>query len=383
MGSLTDFLFEGAAPPATTTYGQKTENLPQWMSDYTQGLVARANAVAAEPYQAYQGPRIAGFTPDTQNAFNMTRNAATAYQSPLQQAMGLTQQGGDQNPTGAAEPYLGQAGSMTTGAVAPGQGGLAQAMPYMQQAGQTFPGAAQQYMDPYIQNVINRSSDLATRTFNEQLLPGIQDKFTRAGQYGSRGMETDLLRGARDVTQNIQDSANAQLSQAYTNAGQMFGADQSRIGNLANLAGQLGGQQQSAQLQAGQQLGALGQTAGSLAAQTGQLQLGAGQQMGNLAGLTQQLGLTGAGAMDTVGQMQQQQNQKNLDTAYQDFQNQTQYPRQTIDWMSSVIRGLPAPTSSQTTQVGPANVYQPSPLSQLGSVLTGVSGLQKVLGGQG
>jgi hypothetical protein len=329
---LANFLFEGQAPPSTTTYGQRTDNIPQWMSDYTQGLIARANAVAAEPYQAYGGPRIAGFTPDSMNAFAQTRTAANAYTGPLQQALGMTQN-----------------------ALEPGQGGMAAAQPYMQQAGQAFPGAAQQYMDPYIQNVIGRSQELANRNFTENLMPQISDTFTRAGQYGSAGMQERALRGARDVSENLQSQANAQLSGAYQNAGQMFGADQGRIGALAQLAGQLGGQGQAAQLQGAQQLGQLGQ-------------------------LSQQLGLTGAGALDTVGQMQQGLQQRSLDTAYQDFQNQTNYPRQTIDWMSSVIRGLPTPTSTQSTQVGPASVYQPSPLAQLGSFATGIGGLGQLLG---
>lgn len=380
---VADFLFEGSPPPATTTYGKKTENIPQWLSDYSQGLVARANAVAAEPYQAYGGPRIAGFTADTQNAFNQTRQAANAYQSPLQQAMNFTQQAGQSNPMQQANPYFSGAAGLTMGAVAPGQGGLAQAAPYMQQASQTFPGAAQQYMDPYIQNVLDRSGQMATRQLNEQFLPSLQDKFTRAGQYGSSGMLREGNRGVRDITENLQSQMAGQLSNAYQNAGSMFGADQSRLAGLGQLAGQLGGQQQGALLQAGQQLGGLGSSVGSLAGQTGQLQLGVGQQMGNLAQSAQQLGLAGAGALDTIGQMQQGLNQRNLDTAYQDFQNQTNYPRTTLDWMNSVIRGLPAPTQTTSQQTGPASSYQPSPLAQLGSFGTGVAGLQKLLGGQG
>jgi hypothetical protein len=330
---LASFLFEGQAPPSTTTYGQKTENIPQWMSDYTQGLVARANAIAAEPYQQYGGPRVAGLTPDTLNAFAQTRSAANAYMGPLQQALGMTQD-----------------------AFGEGTGGMAAAQPYMQQAGQTFPGAASQYMDPYIQNVIGRSQELANRNFNEQLMPSIESKFIRGGQYGSAAMQQAALRGARDVSENLQSQANAQLSGAYQNAGQMFGADQGRMGALAQLAGQLGGQQQAMQLQGAQQLGQLGQ-------------------------MQQGLGLQGAAALDTIGQMQQGLNQRNLDTAYQDFQNQTNYPRQTIDWMSSVIRGLPTPTSTQLTQVGPASSYGPSPLGQLGSLAGVIGGLSQQQGG--
>ena len=63
MASLTDFLFEGRPPKSVTTYGQTIKDVPKWLSDYTQGLIARANQAAAEPYIPYGGPRIAPFTP--------------------------------------------------------------------------------------------------------------------------------------------------------------------------------------------------------------------------------------------------------------------------------------------------------------------------------
>lgn len=329
---IADFLFEGKPPPSTTTYGSTTAEIPQFMSDYTQGLISRANAVAAEPYQQYGGPRVAGFTADTQNAFNQTRQAAGSYMGPLAQALGLTEQ-----------------------AAAPGASGLAAAQPYLQQAGQNFGAAqAQQYMDPYVQNVIDRSTQVANRNYNENILPELTSKFTANGQYGSSAMQREANRAARDVTEGLQTNAASQLSGAYTQAGNLFNADQARQLAVGQTSGQLAGQQQGAMLQAGQQLGTLGQT-------------------------QQQLGLQGAAALDTIGQEQQGQNQKNLDVAYQDFLNQTNYPRSTIDWMSSVIRGLPAPQSTQTTSTGPGSVYQPSPLAQLGSFGTGIAGLQQLL----
>ena len=63
MGGALDFLFEGKAPPSVTTYGSTVTDMPKWLSDYTQGLIGKANAVAGEDYQAYGGPRLAGLTP--------------------------------------------------------------------------------------------------------------------------------------------------------------------------------------------------------------------------------------------------------------------------------------------------------------------------------
>ena len=80
MGANTDFLFEGKPPQSVTTYGTTVEGTPKWMSDYTQGLIARANAAAAEPYIPYGGPRIAGFSPEQEAAFGMVEENVGAYQ---------------------------------------------------------------------------------------------------------------------------------------------------------------------------------------------------------------------------------------------------------------------------------------------------------------
>jgi hypothetical protein len=330
MGGITDFLFEGKAPPSVQTYGSTTSNIPQWMSDYNQGLISRANAIAAEPYQAYGGPRVAGFSEDTQNAFNMTRQAANAYQGPLSQALGLTE-----------------------GAIGQGTGGLSAAQPYMQNAGGNYPAAVSQYMDPYVQNVIDRSKLEANRNYTENILPQLDKKFTAAGQYGSSAMAREANRAARDVTEGVQSQADAALSQAYTTGANIFGQDQQRQLALAQTAGTLGTQERDQQLKGAAQIGALGQT-------------------------QQQLGLAGAGALDTIGKMQQGQQQGNLDLAYQDFLRQKNFPRETTDWLSSVIRGMPAPVSTQTTSTGPANVYQPSPINQAGSLITGIAGIADI-----
>lgn len=305
MGVL-DFLFEGRPPPSTTTYGQTVEGMPKWMSDYTQGLISRANAIAAEPYQSYGGPRIAEFTPEQQQAFG-------------------------------AVPGIAQQGMQDIRGVQGMPGGLSTADPYLQQASQTFPGAVDQYMSPYMENVTDRAAQLTGRALNEQLLPGLEGKFGAAGHdVRSSAYRRAADRGVRDLSEGLQSQNLAALHQGYGQAGQLFGQDMSRMG-------------------------ALGQTAGNLAGQD------IGQQ-GALAQQAQQMGLQGAAATEAVGAQQQGQTQRSLDLAHQDFQQQRDYPRENIDWMSSVVRGLPYDRSVQSQSVGPASSYQPSGLSQLGSL---------------
>lgn len=316
MGAL-DFLFEGTPPPSVTTYGQTVEGMPKWMSDYTQGLIAKANAIGAEPYQLYGGPRIAEFTPDQLKAFEMTRSSVGQAPAAIQEAM---------NAPGA----------------------LATASPYFAQAGRTFPQAVNEYMNPYTENVINRAGILANRVLNEQFLPAVESKFGAAGHDArSSAYRREVDRGVRDISEGLHSQALGALSQAYDTAAQTFGADATR-------------------------LGALGQTAGEFAGQDRAM-------TADLASALQRAGITDAAALETVGRTQQGLDQASLDLARSDFEQQRDYPRQTIDWMSSVIRGLPAERSVTQTQTGPGDAFGPSPLAQLGSLATAGIGIYETL----
>ena len=85
--------------------------------------------------------------------------------------------------------------------------------------------------------------------------------------------------------------------------------------------------------------------------------------------------------MGAIGAEQQQLGQRSLDTAYGDFREQRDYPRDTINWMNSVIRGIPYAQQLTTQDHGPASVYGPSPLAQMGSLYSMYRGLEQP-GGQ-
>jgi len=376
MGVL-DFLFDGRPPASVTTYGTQTTNVPTWLSDYTQGVIARGNAVAAEPYQPYQGPRIANFTGDQQSAFDLARSNAGRYTPVLNRGISQVGANAGQGALTSAQGLAGAAQGVTQGALGMSLQGAAQ--PYMDQAGKTFTGQnVADYMNPYTENVINRAGTLAGQQWKEKILPGLEDIFTRNGQYGSTAHQQQADIGARDLATNLQEQSQAALSQGYTQAGSMFGADQQRQGALAQLAGQLAGQQQSNTLQGGQQMGALSQILGQLGATQGDLALRGGTALADMARQGQSMGAADVASLDAVGNSQQQLNQRNLDLAYQDYQNQLNYPRQQVDWLSNLIRGIPnsaIPTSAATTSTGPASAYQPSPLATVASLLAGLKGI--------
>jgi len=292
MPGVLDFLFEGRPPASTTTYGQTVESIPAWLSDYTQGMIGRANVIAAEPYQAYEGPRIAGFSPDQLTGFEMGRENVGAYEPAF----------------GAASGALGEA---TRG----------------------FPGAVGEYMNPYIENVLNRQQELSQRNLEENFIPALQGAFVGSGTFGGERMEELGIRGTRDISEALQGQQLGALGQAYGQAGELYGADATRA------------------LAAAPQYTALGQA-------------------------EQAAGLTDAATMEAIGAQERQLGQGSLDLAYQDFLRQEQYPREMVDWMSTVIRGLPPQGRViQQTDVGPASVYQPSPLSQIASGYSAYRGL--------
>ena len=97
------------AAKVTNTISQTV--LPSWYTNYAQQVLSNQNALSAQPYQAYQGPRVAGFTPQQTQGFDLTKQAATSYQ-----------------------PSLSNAQSTLTGAI--GRSGSAVAQPFFQQASQ-------------------------------------------------------------------------------------------------------------------------------------------------------------------------------------------------------------------------------------------------------
>jgi len=315
--TVLDFLFEGRPPQSVNTYGETVDNIPKWMSDYTQGLIGRANVIAAEPYQAYEGPRIAGFDPSQLAAFDLTQQSVGSYQPHLEGATGLTTTAGGTNPLNVAAPFLAQ-------------------------SAQSFPGQVDQYMDPYIDNVLNRQEELSQRNLTENLLPAVQESFIGSGAFGSDRMAEIMGRVGRDSAEGLQGQQLGALSQAYGQAGQLFGADRSR------------------QLQAGA-------TAGQLAGQTGELQLRAGQQLGALGEAQRRLQAGDAASLEAVGAQQRGLGQQSLDLAYDDFLRQQNYPREQLDWMSQIVRGLPSSRTTQTTRTAPLDgaTFGASPLAQI------------------
>jgi hypothetical protein len=217
----------------------------------------------------------------------------------------------------------------------------------------------QAYMSPYMQNVVERQQQDATR---QAAIAGQaqQAQAARSGAFGGSG--DYLMRGqaAGNLARQKGDIQAQGLQNAYQQAMQQFNQSQAQ-----GLAGQqLNAQQQ----QFGAGLGLQGlQTALSGAkslADIGNTQYG------------QNVGLLNI--QNQFGGQQQQQMQNVLNAEYQDYLNAQNYPYKQLGFMSDMLRGLPL-TQQSSAMYGQA----PSAVSQIaglgGAALTGA----KLFGAKG
>jgi hypothetical protein len=94
----------------------------------------------------------------------------------------------------------------------------------------------------------------------------------------------------------------------------------------------------------------------------------AGSALGQLGATEQGLGLQRAQALQQQGGVQQQQEQRGLDMVYQDFLDQRDAERGSIDFLSRILRGTPiTPNTVQNTYANP------NPLTQFAGL--GLAGL--------
>jgi hypothetical protein len=376
--ALTDFLFNGSPPASTTTYGSSTSSLPAWYNDYTQGLISKANAIAASPYQAYSGARIAGFQPQQEQAFQNTGNLAQSFQSQFDPSGNIT--GGAFAPAAQMTQNAGQGnsldqyGSQNVYNQAMGPGITNQ---FNQSVGDTIrnvnqssAGNVNQYLSPYIGNVVSQAGRQGAQDLNAAL-SNVNDKYIGSGQFGGSRMGAGIGNAITQSNANTLANQSSLLNQGYTQA---LGASQADLSRQLQGAQQLGGLASTQQ----QNLANIGNQLGQFGSADLSRQLQAGQQLGQIAQTAGASGLQQNAALQAAAQQQQQNQQQQLDTAYQDFQNQVQYPYQQASFLNNIIRGLQIPATQTFSQTGPASVYQPSPLSQLAAVGTGIAGLSKL-----
>jgi hypothetical protein len=242
---------------------------------------------------------------------------------------------------GAYTPYQAPTGAATYGedtgqiaglnaiqnqAIADTQANQGNWQQYTNAASQTVPQAVGQYMSPYTDSVVNRIAQLGQRNLTENLLPQVNSTFTGAGQFGSTRNAGFMNNALRDANESILDQQSQALQTGFQNAQNMA---------LADL-----------------------------------------QRQAILGGQVQQYAANDAGALSTAGGQQQALTQQNLTAANNDWQNQNNWQRGNLDWLSQIIRGLPAQqsTTQSVTQVPTAGT-QVSPLAAAAQGFAGARAL--------
>lgn len=424
--------------PTQTSQTVTQTNLPAYMEPFVSRLAGRAEESSNRPYEAYTGPRISGFTDDQNQAMIDTRNLGGTWQNQMNQAgnrlsaAGLqardaTNQGmfasrsalaNAQGAFGQTQDTMNQTQGFldqTQGAMGQTQGFLDQSRGTMDQTQRVFDASqdqttfgnqqAQQYMNPFIQGVVDRARSGALQTLQEQKARANADTQNSA-PFGSYGDAVSKSMLERDYANRVSDQEANLLMQGYTNAQDQFqrdrgfGLDAGRFamdrGNFGLGAGRLALEQGNFGLGAGRfaldrgnfglDAGRFGLDAGRFGLEAGNFGLRGAEAQGTIAGQQAQMagqrrGLAAADidALNRSGLQQQQQRQASLDMAYNDFVNQRDYSDNRLQFMNNILRGLPSQMGSETTSYAPpANPY--SQLLGLGGSAVGIA---KALGGGG
>jgi hypothetical protein len=176
--------------------------LPQWLVDaYTKGITMAGNAVGSG-YQKYTaGPRIADFSPQELRAYNMVSENVGNY-----------------------KPYTTAAGNYIAGGT------------------QSFstPGVAQQYMNPYTQNVVAGIGSAAGRNLYENILPAVNRTFVGGGTFGGSRSAEFTQRAIRDANAAALSEQNKALREGYESGMGQFNTEAGRYLTAAQQAQSLG-----------------------------------------------------------------------------------------------------------------------------------------------
>jgi hypothetical protein len=371
-----------------TSTQTQTVRLAPFQEEFLADIFASGKALTGDGSQMpYSAQQLAALSPQQQQALTASTQGVGAYQPYLQAGSEAIGQGIGAVGTGletmgsalgqlpaAQQGYRDQQNAMLQ-AQALGQAGTQQAQAMTAGADYGFdPTSYQQYMDPYMNDVIQqqyqdiqRQGDIQKQGANAQAVgsgafggsrQGIQQAeinrnvLDQQARTGSQLRSAGFQQASGLAQQAAANQAQQQLAQAQQygqQAGQLgqqgmqgaqgYGQAAAGLGNLAQLTGQIG-----------QSTGQLGQTVGQLGSATA----GIGQ-LGQAMGVQDINTLMGAGALS------QGQTQKGYDVTRANELAQQALPYQQVGFMSDLFRGVPALQQTYSTSTAPP----PSTQSQL------------------
>ena len=273
---------------AETVRTEAVTVLPEYQETFLKDLLASTSALANMP-TTIPDYQVAGMTPAQQAAIQLGISGVGAYQ-PMMEA----------------------------GAATLGQGVAA-----------LQPGAYQQYMNPYVDQVVDQSlADLQRQADMERQRIG--SAAVRGGAFGGSRQAV----AEQELQRNTADAFARQSGQLRAQA---FESAQDRAQQGAELFGKLGLQQ-----------AAMGESAQAAQARD-------------------------VGILSQLGGQEQAQQQAEIDAQRATALERQFEPYQRIGFMSDIFRGVPSTTSTLTSSTSPS----PSIVSQIGGLGMGIAGLQQ------
>jgi len=257
----------------------------EFAGPYVADMLGKSWALSSMPQQTYGGPLTAGYNQNMVNAFTGIANLAVPTE--------VTDAAG--NMTNLAQGYADFDTSITT-----------------PQFNQDY---AQQYMNPYLQSALDPQLEEARR---QGRISQLQDasRLTQAGAYG--GSRQAIMESEQN--RNMMDKQNQLLAQGYTaaydRALDAFNKDMDRDLRAQQLEAQYG-------------LAALGGQRGAYQA----------AQEAGIRGLGSEMDIIGEQAR--LGAIQRAAEQEAISADYAQFQQQRDYPYEQLQFMQSMLQGIP------------------------------------------
>ena len=283
------------------------------------------------PYQAYSGQRIAEFDPLQNKFFSGVESLRPSGN--LGEAAGIAGE--------ASKRALGLSYDPYKSSYQPGG----------------FGAQAGQYMDPYMQNVVDIQQREAQRTADIQGTQRGADA-VKSGAFGGSRQAIMDAEAARNLATQKGDIQARGLQEAYTKGLDQFNKEQA----LAESTKQFG----ESSRQFGEGLGLKGLEAA----------LSASGRLGELGTAEFSQEVDALGAIQKAGGQRQAQEQSKLQTDYEEFLKGKKYPYEQLEFMSNIMRGTPYGTTSSTYTPGPSFGQQALGLgtSLAGAYLMGPAG---------
>jgi hypothetical protein len=232
-GSVRRLAVGGTTLPAGSTGSEQAPN--SFAGEYIADMMGKGQALANAPYQQYMGPLTAGASDLQNKVYGGLQN--TNFPGNLGQS--FSSAGAPTPPPMSANAY--QTQPIGTG---PGTQPGATVAPQPSPIGgvQQPQGIASQYMNPYLQNVLNPQMEELRRQAQINNMSGL-GALTKSGAFGGGRQAIMESEAGRNLLQEQNKALGQGYASAFDRAQQQFNTEQTQGMGLANLMSTQGAQQ--------------------------------------------------------------------------------------------------------------------------------------------